>query len=476
MPVQTVRIRDFPWRTTNIFGIFGKGCRTLLEGLKRFFAVRAGRLFVFALGLSFLLGFSVLRPTPAKAGDAEVKVVPKKSAGVKSRGTVRKASLRRRASRRKSSRIFASGNGSVKSPWIVRTAAQMEALARSVNQGNSYSGKRIRLVADLDLSGMRWNPIGFYREGGSRPFKGFFDGNGHVVRGLDIKAPAAGMAGLFGVLEGATVVGLTIEDASVSGGSNVGILAGLAVRSELRNCAVSGSVLGTENVGGVIGQTSESRLSGLSFSGAVNGRGSGTGGLIGSMFGTLLARAEVRGEISGQDNVGGLAGNVREGELNEARTWELTVQGRKTVGGMIGFASDSVVIRRSLFDGTVEGRENTGGLVGWVESGNLTGNSVSGSVLGWERTGGVAGLWGDGLARRCIVEATVSGTSDVGGLAGRMEKGLANQCESLGYVEGGKSVGGLVGEMVSGRLEKCMASGSVKGALTSGREIGSTSR
>ena len=27
----------------------------------------------------------------------------------------------------------------------------MEALARSVNQGNSYSGKRIRLMADLDL-------------------------------------------------------------------------------------------------------------------------------------------------------------------------------------------------------------------------------------------------------------------------------------------------------------------------------------
>ena len=355
MPVQTVRIRDFPWRTTNIFGIFGKGCRTLLEGLKRFFAVRAGRLFVFALGLSFLLVFLALRPSPAKAGDAEPKkVTSKESAGVKSRGTVRKASLRRRASRGKGSKIFASGSGTLKSPWVIRTAAQLEAFARSVNQGNSYSGKRIRLMADLDLSGMRWNPIGFYREGGSRPFKGVFDGNGHVVRGLDVKAPAAGMAGLFGVLEGATVVGLTIEDASVSAGPNVGILAGLAIRSEVRNCSVSGSVLGTENVGGLIGQTSESRLSGLSFSGTVNGRASGTGGLIGSMFGTLLARTEVRGEISGQDNVGGLAGNVRQGELSEVRTRELGVQGRKTVGGLIGFASDSVIIRRSLFDGMVE--------------------------------------------------------------------------------------------------------------------------
>ena len=213
--------------------------------LKKFCTMRTGRLFVLSLGLSFLLGFSALQPTPARAGDAEVKVVPKRSAGVKSRGTVRKASVRRRGSRGRGGKIFASGSGTLKSPWIVRTAAQMEALARSVNQGNSYSGKRIRLMADLDLSAMRWNPIGFYREGGSRPFKGVFDGNGHVVRGLGIEAPAAGMAGLFGVLEGATVVGLTIEDASVSAGPNVGILAGLAIRSEVRNCSVSGSVLGT---------------------------------------------------------------------------------------------------------------------------------------------------------------------------------------------------------------------------------------
>ena len=435
--------------------------------------MRMGRFFVLVLGLSFFLGISAFWTSPAKAGDVEV--VSKKS-GVKSRGSVRKASLRRRGSRRKSGRIFASGNGSVKSPWIVRTAAQMEALAQSVNQGNSYSGQRIRLMADLDLSGRRWNPIGFYRERGSRPFKGVFDGNGHVVRGLNIEAPAAGMAGLFGVLEGATVVRLTIEDASVSGGSNVGILAGLAVRSELKNCSVSGSVLGTENVGGMIGKASESRMSGLSFSGTIKGRASSAGGLIGSMFGTVLARAEVRGEISGQDNVGGLAGNVRQGELSEVRTRELGVQGRKTVGGLVGFASDSIIIRRSLFDGMVEGKENTGGLVGWVESGTLTDNTVSGSVLGWERTGGVAGLWVNGLARRCIVEATVSGTAGVGGFAGRMERGIADRCETLGYVEGGKSVGGLVGEMVSGRLEKCMASGSVKGVLTSGREIGSTSR
>lgn len=427
---------------------------------------------VFTLSLLFLLGAAVFLPSPAFAAEGVKKVVVK-SAGTKSRGTVRKVSVRK-APRR--SGIFAGGNGSHKNPWIIRTAAQMEAFARSVNQGNSYSGKRIRLTADLDLSGLRWTPIGFYREGASRPFKGIFDGTGFVVRGLRVEAPAASMAGLFGVLEGATVLGLTVEDAFVSGGSNVGIVAGLAVRSELRNCSVSGSVLGLEDIGGMIGKASECRLGGLSFYGTVKSSASSVGGLIGSMFGTLLARADVQGEVLGLDNVGGLAGNIREGELREVRTRDIEVHGRKEVGGLVGFASDTSVLRQSLFDGLVSGKENTGGLVGWTESGNLIDCAVSGSVLGWERTGGVSGRWTDGMARRCIVEASVSGTSDVGGLAGRMDGGLADRCEARGYVEGGDRVGGLVGSLGAGKLEKCTVSGGVKGALASGREVGKAAR
>lgn len=434
--------------------------------------MRTGRFLVLTLGFSFLLGVSAFRSARAFAADGEDKVVSK-AAGTKSRGTVRKVSVRKTSRR---SGIFAGGNGSQKNPWTLRTAAQMEAFARSVNQGNSYAGKRIRLAADVDLSGLRWNPIGFYREGASRPFKGTFDGAGHVVRGLQVEAPAAGMAGLFGVLEGATVLGLTIDGASVSGASNVGIVAGLAVRSELKNCSVSGGVVGSENVGGLIGKASECRLAGLFFSGTVKSPASGVGGLIGSMFGTLLARAEVRGEVQGLDNVGGLVGNIREGELREVRTRDIDVQGRKEVGGLVGFGSDSIVLRQSLFDGTVSGKENTGGLVGWMESGALTDCSASGSVLGWERTGGVAGLWTDGMARRCTVEAAVSGTSEVGGFAGRMDKGMAHSCEARGYVEGGNAVGGLVGSLVAGKLEKCGVSGGVKGVLGSGREIGRVSR
>ena len=433
--------------------------------------MRAGKLGFCVLGLVFFLGFSALGPYPAFADGNEGEAV--KKVQVKKRGTVRKASVRK-APRRGG--VFASGNGSQKNPWTIRTAAQLEAFARSVNQGNSYAGKRIRLTADIDLSGRQWTPIGFYRDKARRPFKGAFDGNGRVVSGLRIEAPAAGMAGLFGVLEGATVQGLTVEDASVSGGANVGIVAGFALRSELRNCSVSGTVQGLENAGGLVGQASECRMTGLSFSGLVKSSASSVGGVVGSMFGTLLSRAEVRGEVMGLDNVGGLAGSIREGELKEVGTRDLEVNGRNEVGGLVGFASDSAVLRRSRFDGVVSGKGNTGGLIGWLESGTLTDCSVSGSVLGWERTGGASGLWSDGIARRCSVDALVSGTSEVGGFAGRMAKGTADRCESRGSVEGGNAVGGLVGSLGSGKLEKCAVSGGVKGVLVSGREVGKTDR
>lgn len=434
---------------------------------------RRGMFGVFMLALFFLWGEAALIPLRALAvesGDREIL----KSQKTKTRGPdVRKAVLRKA---HRKNRIFAAGNGSQRHPWVLRTVAQLEAFARSVNQGNAYSGKRIRLAADLDLGGKVWTPIGFYRNGVRRPFKGTFDGNGHALRGLRIDAPAADMAGLFGVLEGASVQNLRIEDVSISGGANLGAVAGLAVQTELRNCSVSGSVLGGESTGGLIGKASECRLRGVGFSGTVKSSASGVGGLVGSMFGTLLMDADVRGEILGVDNVGGLVGSMCEGEVRQVGTHDLEVKGRKEVGGLVGFLSDMGGLRESCFKGAVSGKDNTGGLAGWVESGRVIGCSVSGHVLGWERTGGISGQWGQGMVRRCSVDASISGTLDVGGLVGRMEKGAAEGCEIQGYVEGGDAVGGLVGSLKAGTFERCVVLGGVKGSLSSGREIGRTVR
>lgn len=459
-----------------------KGWRKVKTGLKRFYVSCAQKLLSVALCLSFLAGGVVLAPLTASASEDKVGMVSKgaenaekKVAGKKAKKRVvrvRKVSARK-APRGSRVRIFAGGNGSAKRPWTIRTAAQLRAFAQSVNKGNSYAGKRIRLTSDIDLSGAVWSPIGFHKEGtASRPFKGIFDGNGRTVYGLRVSSPASGAAGLFGALDGASVLNLNIDEASVSGGTEAGALAGFAFKSEVRNCVASGQVSGGDGVGGLIGSAAKSRFDRLSFSGTVTASGSNAGGAVGLMAETVLSRVSVRGKVQGKDGVGGMAGGIIAGELRDSEGILLAVEGNKNVGGLVGSINRTGVLRKVVFDGEVSGKENTGGLVGWVESGVLTDCDVAGAVLGWERTGGVSGVWSDGTARRCVVRAFVSGTAGVGGFSGRMSKGIADRCEMQGDVEGGDAVGGLVGSMGSGKLEKCAVFGGVRGVLASGREIG----
>lgn len=57
---------------------------------------------------------------------------------------------------------------------------------------------------------------------------GTFDGDGHTISGLKIVNISKNLqnVGLFGVLDGAVVKNLVIEDARVYGYNHVGILAG----------------------------------------------------------------------------------------------------------------------------------------------------------------------------------------------------------------------------------------------------------
>lgn len=45
------------------------------------------------------------------------------------------------------------------SEFTITTAAELAGLAQLVNAGNDFSGKTIRLGADIDLAGHGWTPI-----------------------------------------------------------------------------------------------------------------------------------------------------------------------------------------------------------------------------------------------------------------------------------------------------------------------------
>ena len=122
------------------------------------------------------------------------------------RKTVRRTRLhRRKVAKRRAVSPFAGGLGTAKSPWTIRTEAQLRAFAASVNGGKNYAGKYIRLTADMDLGGRVWAPIGFSRIGRTLAFSGVFDGNGRTISGLSLKYVGKDPVGLFGTLSGTYV-------------------------------------------------------------------------------------------------------------------------------------------------------------------------------------------------------------------------------------------------------------------------------
>ena len=111
--------------------------------------------------------------------------------------------------------------------FYISTAAQLAQFAYMVNNSSKqFSGKTVRLIADIDLSAHYWVPIG-YKE--ARAFAGTFDGQGHTVSGTCFTSegsfPSTGnvFCGLFGV-NGAkgTVSNVHVANSTFEARYNVG--------------------------------------------------------------------------------------------------------------------------------------------------------------------------------------------------------------------------------------------------------------
>ena len=152
--------------------------------------------------------------------------------------------------------------------YEISTAAQLAGLAALVNgtakdtEGNpiaavNFSGKTIKLTADIDLGNQAWTPIG--NGDSSFAFFGTFDGNGYTISGLNV--PDTNAPGLFGCIFG-TVQNLIVKGSVTVGenadGGDYGEGGGVVCenRGTVQNCGFYGSVIdetGYLFVGGVAG-------------------------------------------------------------------------------------------------------------------------------------------------------------------------------------------------------------------------------
>ena len=131
--------------------------------------------------------------------------------------------------------------------FYISTAAQLAQFAYMVNNSSKqFSGKTVRLIADIDLSAHYWVPIG-YKE--ARAFAGTFDGQGHTVSGTCFTSagsfPSTGnvFCGIFGVnAAGGTVRNINVANSTFEAVYNVGGVVAYNLGT-VENCYVGSDVI-----------------------------------------------------------------------------------------------------------------------------------------------------------------------------------------------------------------------------------------
>ena len=216
---------------------------------------------------------------------------------------------------------WAGGTGTSEDPYLIKSVADLQALAKGVSGGAAFVNIHFRQESDIDLSGIRsgngWTPIGSY---GATGFAGVYDGNGHTISGLYVKSTQDGL-GLFGYVTGGTVKNVVLSLCDITGNNFVGGIVGYN-NGTIEGCAVKNGTIrvsGTyHNGGGISGMIHGGTVVNcLVENTALEGNYSSLGGITGSMFNATVSGCSVTGgSIMGGSHAGGIAGAHEGGTLS----------------------------------------------------------------------------------------------------------------------------------------------------------------
>ena len=274
---------------------------------------------------------------------------------------------------------FEGGEGTAESPYLIKTPEQLAKLAKDVYDGTSqYENTYFKLVADIDLAGHDWFPIGYNCSVGEEnvivAFSGKVDGDGHKITNLTIPGLTDYKSmGMFGCTDpGFELRNLTIESGSITGdmvvgpfvGSNSGIIENCVNKVDI-SCVYyyAGGIVGSNYREGVIRQCVNY---GDITAGSEGGNGMSAGGVAGTCY-SLIEECANFGDVKAMTNgaggvIGLLDGGVIRNCLNTGK-----VSGPERLGGIIGDAlgrGDNCELYNCYNVGAIDGNSTLGGIMG----------------------------------------------------------------------------------------------------------------
>lgn len=286
------------------------------------------------------------------------------------------------------------GNGSESSPYLLKTASDVEALRDKVNtEGFSFENTYFQLTEDITLP-TGWKPIGVTKDGRKdlkngenlNAFSGIFDGNNHTVT-----VPEGGLP-LFGYVRNTRIRNLNIYGKKI---------AGYGLVNNFEGVGLSGMAVEIDNV--TLKSGSSTLKSGLLGANKTMSPYAGCSSAFeATVRNCMIEKDVVIGYDRNENEIGAIAGRM-QGTVENCVSYA-TVYGTSYVGGIIGTRDNAMgncSVIGCKFYGTVEASgEVAGGIVGGGYDNStapngckITINSCSseGSITGSDKVGGILG-------------------------------------------------------------------------------------
>ncbi len=424
---------------------------------------------------------------------------------------------------------FASGSGQKSDPYLIDTPEQLAYLAQSVNAGNDYSGKYLKLTSDLLLNDLtdyqnwaqqqpahEWIPIGGYvslsvpdesgyqeafnthnmlylrTETGYTPadryienaiyycltaFQGNLDGDGHTISGLYLSSDYI-CAGLFGACKNASLSNLTLCSSFIQGTGEIGGLAGTLCASNsssITGCRVEANISASAgSAGGIVGEIVDDS----------------TGGSI------SLTDCSFAGCLSANSQAGGIVGSVQQntGKIHiESCGSSAYISAQTAAGGITGSLKGAATLLNCSNYGSISAEIYAGGIAGEICStdGYITVSECTNdaAVVCLSAAGGIAGLCsafsGDTDAFEiaaellsCVNLGDIFAAEEAGGIAGscRTDGNIAKVnligCKNSASVSGNQKIGGIAGQLNAEGGILTLGSSENYGTVTADNEAG----
>ena len=306
------------------------------------------------------------------------------------------------------------------------------------------SNAEVKLINDIDMSGVEWTPVGTAEEN----WTGVLDGQGHKITGLELTGDYAAFVAYAG--EDAVIKNVAFEDVNIEStkyGAAVICVAENNVTVE--NVTVSGSVKATSYAAGLVLMNNDDDdvvfIKNCENNATVtSSRAGGIAAWVtgGSVLENVVNNGDITGEISACGITNRIAGTIK----NAVNNGNITGNGSEASAGIAGTQTAASTFEYCYNYGNVtttkdNANASAAGILGQTPSKAATLNYCAnfGAITAEQSyAAGIAySLYGNIKASYCYNEGAINGADGAGAIAPKAQYGAndtANYCLNAGTV------------------------------------------